>query len=153
MNLKALSPIVLHYVFISYSHVDATFVERLEAGLDKKRIRYWRDVHDMKAGRMEKQIEKAIRVNPLVLLVLSKSSVESDWVEWEVSKARELERKEKRDVLCPIALDEAWKTFDWPGPLRQQIMDYNILDFSDPGAFDEQFEKLVGGIVENYPSD
>ncbi len=153
VNLKALSPIVLHHVFISYSHADTRFVEKLDAGLDEKRIRYWRDVHDMKAGRIERQVEKAIRINPLVLLVLSENSVESDWVEWEVSKARELEKKEKRDVLCPIALDAAWKTCDWPGPLRRQVMGYNILDFSDPRAFDEQFEKLVGGIVENYPSD
>jgi len=150
VNLKALSPIVLHHVFISYSHRDAAFVEKLEA-LDTKRIRYWRDVHDLKAGRMERQIERAIRVNPLVLLVLSERSVESDWVEWEVSKARELEKEEKRDVLCPIALDDSWKSCDWPGPLRRQVMDYNILDFSDPEAFDGQFEKLVGGIVENYP--
>ncbi len=150
VNLKALSPIVLHHVFISYSHADTTFVEKLEAGLDKKRIRYWREVHDLKAGRLEKQIEKAIRANPLVLLVLSEQSVESDWVEWEVSKARELEQKEKRDVLCPIALDDAWKTCDWSGSLRRQIEKYNILDFSEPEAFDAQFEKLVGGIVEYY---
>jgi len=31
-------------------------------------------------------------------------------------------------------------------------MDYNILDFSDPEAFDVQFERLVGGIVEFYPA-
>ncbi len=152
VNLKAESPIMLHPLFISYSHGDTPFVEKLEAGLDKKRIRYWRDVHDMKAGRMEAQIDKAIRMNPIVLLVLSESSVESDWVEWEISKARELEKKEKRDVLCPIALDDAWKTCDWPGPLRRQVMDYNILDFSKDDAFDEQFEKLVSGIVEFYPS-
>ena len=91
------------------------------------------------------------RMNPLVLLVLSERSVESDWVEWEVSKARELEKAEKRDVLCPVALDESWKTCDWPGPLRRQVEDYNILDFSKGSKFDEQFEKLVRGIVEFYP--
>jgi len=94
-ELKTTSPIVLHHVFISYSHVDSEFVEKLETGLDDRHIRYWRDVHDLKAGRLEKQIEKAIRVNPLVLLVLSEHSVESDWVEWEVSKARELEQEKR----------------------------------------------------------
>ena len=34
---------------------------------------------------------RALRLNPTVLLVLSAASVKSDWVAWEVKKARELE--------------------------------------------------------------
>ena len=37
-------------LFISYSHTDGAFVEKLESSLNKKGIRYWRDIHDMKAG-------------------------------------------------------------------------------------------------------
>ncbi len=122
---------------------------------DEKRIRYWRDAHDLKAGRLEKQIERAIRHNPIVLLLLSEASVESDWVEWEVSKARELEKKEKRDVLCHVALDDAWKTCSWPGPLRRQIEDYLILDFfegQDHAARERQFRKLLDGLGMFYPT-
>jgi hypothetical protein len=59
--------------------------------LVQKGIRIWRDIHDMKAGSIEMQIDLAIRQNPTVLLVLSKHSLNSDWVQHEVRKARELE--------------------------------------------------------------
>ena len=108
----------------------------------------------MTAGRVEKQIDRAMRLNPTVILVLSEHSVESDWVEWEAKKARALEKELDRDVLCPVALDESWKTCTWPGPLRQQIEDYHVLDFSDwqqDDVFDRQFEKLVDGLGLHYP--
>ena len=46
----------------------------------------------MKAGRIEKQIDTAIRQNPTVLLILSKNSLNSDWVEHEARTARGLEK-------------------------------------------------------------
>ena len=63
----------------------------------------------MKAGRIETQIDRAIRQNPTVLLVLSENSLNSDWVEHEVRTARGLEKEIGRDVLCPVALDDSWK--------------------------------------------
>lgn len=153
-RLKAESPILINPLFISYSHADTLFLETLEKRLNEKHIRYWRDVHDLKAGRLERQIERAIRHNPTVLLILSKRSVDSDWVEWEASKARQLEKDLARDVLCPITLDDAWKTCDWPGPLRRQMEDYYVLDFSkwhDPHTMARQFARLVEGLGINYP--
>ncbi len=159
LRIQGESPIQINSLFISYSHADAAFVEYLEQQLQVRRIRFWRDVHDMKSGRIEKQIDRAMQLNPTVLLVLSKNSVESDWVEWEASKARELERKYRKegkpqDVLCPVALDAAWKTCDWPGPLRRQIEKYFILDFSDweeRDIFEQQFGRLVEGLGLFYP--
>ncbi len=153
-RLKGESPIQVNPLFISYSHADAPFVEALENRLNEKHIRYWRDVHDLKAGRLEAQIERAIRHNPTVLLVLSERSVESDWVRWEAQKARELEKELGRDVLCPVALDDKWKECSWPGWLRAQIEDYYILDFSewqDSAAMTRQFPRLVEGLGINYP--
>ena len=60
-----------------------------------------------------------------------------------------------RDVLCPIALDGAWKDSPWPGALRRQIEDYMILDFSgwkDQADMEKQFQKLYEGIRLNYPA-
>jgi uncharacterized protein YjbI with pentapeptide repeats len=136
-------------VFISYSHRDSQFVDLLQRHLDGHGIRSWRDVHDLKAGRMESQLARAIKLNPTVVLVLSKRSVDSDWVEWEAAEARELEKTTGRDVLCPIALDNTWKSAHWPGPLRRQIEDYHVLNFSrwrDGDFFKEQFGKLLDGL-------
>jgi uncharacterized protein YjbI with pentapeptide repeats len=136
-------------LFISYSHADGNFVDAMEKHLDEKGIRFWRDIHDMTAGKIERVIDTAIRQNPIFLLILSENSVKSDWVEHETRKARELEKQIGRDVICPVALDEAWKDCRWPERLREQIMEYNIMDFSkwkDKEEFGKKFEKLIQGL-------
>ena len=107
----------------------------------------------MKAGRIEKQIDRAIRQNPTVLLVLSEHSLHSDWVEHEVRMARALEKEMGRDVLCPVTLDSSWKSSHWPQRVMEQIMEYNILDFStwkDDTKFDGIFRKLIDGLELFY---
>lgn len=148
-RIKAESPIQVNPIFISYSHEDGSFIDALEPQLDNKRVRYWRDVHDATAGPLEEIVDRAMRINSIVLLVLSKNSVESDWVEWEVRKARKLAKERKEHVLCPIALDDSWKSCRWPGRLRVQVEEYNILNFScwqDESAMAAAFQKLIDGL-------
>jgi uncharacterized protein YjbI with pentapeptide repeats len=148
-DLRATRPIQMNSLFISYSHKDSIFVDNMENHLNKKGIRFWRDIHDAAAGRLEKVVDHAMRQNPTVLLVLSENSVQSDWVEHEARSARDLEKELKRDVLCPVALDGAWKDCNWPARLREQIMEYNILDFAnwkDESEFTGKFAKLVEGL-------
>jgi TIR domain len=140
-------------LFISYSHCDNRFIDRLEQGFRLSQIHCWRDVHHTTSGRLEKQIERAIRENPIVLLVLSENSVKSDWVQHEARLARINEVARGCDILCPITLDDAWKTCRWPDRLREQIMEYNIVDFSgweDETKFQEVFLRLIAGIHQYY---
>ena len=155
-DLRASQSIQISPLFISYSHADAPFVEKLEPCLVKKGIRFWRDVHDATAGRLEKQIDHAMRQNPTVILILSENSTRSDWVEHEARLARELEKELGRDVLCPIALDDSWKSAKWPARLMEQIMEYNILDYSnwtDDKAFGQVFNKMISGLDMFYKPD
>lgn len=152
-ELRASQAVQISPLFISYSHADGTFVDKLESYLNEKGIRFWRDVHDMKSGRIETQIDRAIRQNPTVLLILSEYSLKSDWVEHEVRMARELEKELTHDVLCPVALDDSWKNSAWPKRVMEQIMEYNILDFSawrDDGKFGSTFNKLIDGLELFY---
>ncbi|MCP4141858.1 MAG: toll/interleukin-1 receptor domain-containing protein [Chloroflexi bacterium] len=152
-DLKAIHPIQISPLFISYSHTNSFFVDKLETKLNEKGIRFWRDIHDAKAGRLETQIDRAIRHNPTVLLILSEHSTNSDWVEHEARLARKLEKELGRDVLCPIALDDSWKTCNWPERIKEQIMEYNILDFSnwkDDAELDMMFKKLIDGLDMFY---
>jgi hypothetical protein len=119
----------------------------MEAYLNRKGVRFWRDVHHSTAGRLERQIDRAIRLNPTVLLALSEHSVKSDWVEHEARLARKLEQETGRDVLCPVALDDSWKDCDWPERLREQIMEYNILDFSD-WRDEDNFLRMFGRLLD-----
>lgn len=147
--LRAHQAIQINPLFISYSHSDSSFVDKLERHLNQTGIRFWRDVHHATAGRLEKQVDRAMRLNPIVLLILSEHSVKSDWVEHEVRLARKLEIESGRDVLCPITLDDSWKTSRWPERLREQITEYNILDFSswsDERFLKRAFAKLIEGL-------
>jgi hypothetical protein len=152
-DLRASQSIQISPLFISYSHADAVFVEKLELHLVGKGIRFWRDVHDMTSGRLEKQVDRAMRQNPTVILILSERSTRSDWVEHEARLARELEKELNRDVLCPIALDDSWKSAQWPARLMEQIMEYNILDYSnwkDDKSFAQVFHKMISGLDMFY---
>src|SRR6185503_17827213 len=152
-DLRATQAIQISPLYISYSHADHSFVEKMEVHLKEKGIRFWRDIHELKAGRMEKQFDRAMRQNPTVLLILSSNSIKSDWVEHEVRTARGLEKEIGRDVLCPVALDDSWKNSSWPKRVMEQIMEYNILDFSmweDDSKFDSMFRKLIDGLELFY---
>jgi hypothetical protein len=136
-------------LFISYSHTDSAFVDNMERHLNAKGIGFWRDVRHATAGRLERVVDRAMRHNPTVLLVLSEHSTKSDWVQHEVRLARKLEIETERDVLCPVALDDSWKTCRWPERLREQIEEYNILDFSewqDGTTFQRMFARLIDGL-------
>jgi len=153
-RLRGESPIQISPIFISYSRTDSDFADALEPRLNDKRIRFWRDIHDMVAGPIEEQLERAIEVNRIMLLVLSRDSIESDWVESEVIRAREIAKERKEHVLCPIAIDDSWKTCPWERKLRVQVEKYNILDFSkwqDAGELDKAFQKLIEGLGIFYP--
>ena len=121
-------------IFISYSIKDAKFAKKLEGRLQASGFTVFRDVHDVVAGRLDKQLKENIDKTDALLLIFSKHSAGSDWVEWEVQTARDRERRERIDLLCPISLDDTWRTATWNGPLMLQIKDYAILDFSSPRA-------------------
>jgi len=153
-RIKSESPIQVSPVFISYSHEDGEFVDALESRFDEKRIRYWRDIHDASSGPLEEIVDRAMRVNRILLLVLSETSVESDWVELEVTKARELAKQSRDHVLCPVALDDSWRSCRWERRLRLQVEKYNILDFSDwkdKDALAAAFQRLIDGLGIYYP--
>jgi uncharacterized protein YjbI with pentapeptide repeats len=152
-DLRAGQAVQFSPLFISYSRADGEFVDRIGDALTKKGVRYWRDTHEMKAGRIEKQIDRAISQNPTVLMVLSENSIKSDWVEHEVRVARALEKETGRDVMCPIELDRGWRNGPWPQRIIEQIREYNVLDFSgwrDNGKFEDMFGRLIGGLELFY---
>ena len=144
-------------VFISHSHTDSEFVDKLYECLQKEGANVWLDRHAMVAGSMQKQVFDGIRMNDIVLLILSESSINSDWVENELEMARRKEKEQKRDVLCPVALDDSWKgkVQDMRSDDRhlwRTLTKKNILDFSGwrANGFEEPFRQLIEGIKRYY---
>jgi len=155
-DIRAHQPIQIAPLFISYSHIDSVFVDRMEKSLDKRGIRFWRDIHQFTSGPLEKQIDRAISQNPTVLVVLSENSTKSDWVQHEVRKAREIEKDIGRHVLCPLRLDDTFFSSPWPERIKEQVMEYNILDFSeweDNDKFEKMFTRLIDGLNIFYKKE
>lgn len=138
----------IHYYscFISYSARDQGFANRLHADLQNKGVRCWFAPHDMPIGaKILDEIDEAIRLRDKLVLILSEHSIKSDWVEDEVSKAFEEERRRGQTVLFPIRLDDAVMETDeaWAAKLRAQR---NIGDFrrwKDYDAYKKAFERVV----------
>lgn len=148
-RLRNDSPLQVHNLFISHSRKDTTFIDFIGKQLEHRNILYWLDVRDATAGPLEKQIDKAIQLNQIFLLVLSKHSCESDWVEWELDKARQLEKELGRHIICPIELDRSWENGNLSERIKLQIKKYNVLDFSqwqESSIFEKQFERLIKGL-------
>ena len=142
----AAKPIEFYSCFISHSSKDAALAERLHADLQAKGVRCWFAPEDLKTGdKFRFKIDEAVRLHDKLLLLLSKNSVASDWVEKEVETAFEKERKEKRTVLFPIRLDRAvMKIPDgWPADIRRTRHIGDFTHWKNQDAYQKAFERLL----------
>ncbi|MDB6005188.1 MAG: toll/interleukin receptor protein [Prosthecobacter sp.] len=140
--------------FISYSGKDDEFAHRLHARLQQAHIRVWFAPHDMQSGKkLHEQIDEAIKVYDKLLILLSPSSIRSDWVMTELRKARKDERKTGKRKLFPIGLTDhttlkEWECFDSDtgSDLAVEVREYFIPDFTnwkDHDAFEAAFARLL----------
>jgi hypothetical protein len=122
-------PFQFYSCFISYTSRDYAFAERLHADLQNKGVRCWFAPEDMKIGdRIRPRIDETIRLYDKLLLVLSKTSVASQWVEQEVETALARERQQGTTILFPVRIDNSVMTLEtgWPALIRNTR---NIGDF------------------------
>jgi hypothetical protein len=144
--IGSMQPIHFYSCFISYSSKDRSFAQRLYADLQGEGVRCWYAPEDLKIGeKIRVGIDESIRLHDKLLIVLSKNSVASDWVEKEVETAMEQERQQKRVVLFPIRLDDAVRKIEtgWPAEIRRSR---NIGDFKKWKSHDiyqKAFDRLL----------
>ena len=144
--IGSLEPIQYYSCFISYSSKDDAFAKRLNADLQSQKVRCWFAPEDLKWGEsIRPGIDEAIRIHDKLLLVLSRHSIASGWVEHEVKTALAKERKEKRIVLFPVRLDKAVleSPLSWATEIRHER---NIGDFTRWKQHDEYqkaFDRLL----------
>ena len=105
----------------------------------------------MKTGDViDDRIFESIRLYDKLLLIFSRDSVESWWVEREVERAVAKERKakergEKRTVLFPIRLDSAVMETDaaWAQRIRDARHIGDFTAWKDHDAYQVAFERLL----------
>lgn len=139
-------PIQFYTCFISYSSKDQKFADMLYDDLQQRGVRCWLASEDLKIGEKTRiGIDESIRIHDKLLLILSKHSVTSDWVEQEVETALDRERREKRTVLFPIRLDDAVMKIDagWPALIKnsRNIGDFRKWRYIEP--YQQVFDRLL----------
>ena len=146
-------------VFISYSTSDQEFCDKLYMALSEAGVRVWYAPHDIKPGqKIHFQVRSAIQHQDKLLIVLSESSMSSEWVQTELYHARQREAKEKKQVLFPISLVsyeriKEWSAFDADTgrDMAREIREYYIPSFNnwkDENAFSDSVSRLVNALVE-----
>jgi len=149
-------PFQFYSCFINYASKDRAFAERLHADLQNKGVRCWFAPEDLKIGdRLRPRIDETIRLYDKLLLVLSKTSVASQWVEQEVETALARERQESTTILFPVQIDDTVMTLatGWPALIRHTR---NIGDFrrwKTHGVYQKAFDRLLRDLkaVERQP--
>jgi len=135
-----------HPCFISYSHQDEAFAERLHTDLEQQGVECWFASHDMRIGdKIRPTIDRSIQAHDKLLLILSEHSIDSDWVEAEVETAFEKESRLQQPMLFPIRLDSAVMDTDraWAAHIRRTRHIGNFNQWEDDEAYRKALKRLL----------
>jgi hypothetical protein len=132
--------------FISFSNEDETFARRLYTDLQNRGVRCWFAPEDMPVGAdISDTLDNTIKASDCVLVILSKSSLSSAWVENEVKKALAEERKKRRVVLMPLQVDDSVRDADtpWVGTVRENRVIGDFRGWEDTTRYDKALQALI----------
>lgn len=144
--IETAEPIQFYTCFISYSSRDQTFAKQLYIDLQRRGIRCWYAPEDMKIGdKIRSRIDESIQIYDKLLLVLSDTSVSSQWVEQEVETALLKEREQGRAVLFPIRLDNSVMEVNtgWPALIKNTRHIGDFTNWGDHDAYQKAFDRLI----------
>ena len=125
-------------VFISHSSQDKPWVRRLVDDLERHGVSVWLDERRMRIGdSIVGEINRALRAADRLIIVLSRHSVASAWVDNELEYALMAEKKRSGGMrILPIRLDDC----EIPPLLRGRL----YADFSRD--YDVAFGMLLDGL-------
>src|SRR5262245_47172835 len=94
-------------VFISYSHENRDFVDKLAVHLTLSKVHVWVDRWELHVGdSIIAKIQQVIQEASALIVVLSHASVQSEWCKKELSAGLVRELEEKRVVVLPLLLED-----------------------------------------------
>ncbi len=138
-------------VFFSHSWANKDFAGKLYEALIDAGVQVWYDEKKMKPGDdIYEGINRGINVYDKLILVCSKDSLNSWWVNEELNRIFKKERdyqkekKGKERLLIPITIDDT--IFNWEGAKAESIKDKIIGDFRG-WEDDVKFEKALRELI------
>jgi len=131
-------------IFLSHSHRDKAFARKLSDALKSRGFRVWLDEAEMQIGdSLITKIEVAIKECEYLGVVLSPSSVASEWVRREVNMALTEEIRGKKVKVLPLLHEQC----EIPGFLLDKL----YADFS--GGFEQGLAYLLGRLSNAIQQD
>lgn len=155
-------------IFISYSYQDKDFVEWLKSNLSGLGLEFWHDQEEINIGdNIKEKVKEGIELSTAFILVLSSSSINSDWVKYEMNSALLLNAIKKGITILPIKIDDSKVPSDLSGYLyadfssnrekglavlkrsllKSNKVDYEFTDWSNFSA--RTFEDLIFELLVN----
>jgi hypothetical protein len=126
-------------VFLSHNSRDKPWVRELAKRLTQDGVVVWLDEAELNIGdSLIDKISAAIDEMKFVAAVISRHSVQSVWVQKELSLAMSKEIKGRRVTVLPLLIERC----DLPVALRDKL----YADFTNPSSFDAEYRKLLRAI-------
>ena len=117
----------------------------------------------MKGGRkIHDQLDDAIRLHDKLLVILSESSMNSEWVQEEIRKAWQREKEAGQQKLFPISLADYDHIKQWTlrvsgaKDLADEIRQYYIPEFqgwTHEDSYGTALERLLKDLRDDVPED
>lgn len=131
----------LNSVFISYTHRDRRFVERLAGDLRSLGCEVWLDEWKVRVGdSLIKEVGKAITDAKWMVIVLSPAAIASEWVNTELRTGLTRELHEKNVFVLPVLKKRV--------PLPEFLRDRFYADFTK--SYEQGFRVLRDRIAGDY---
>jgi len=129
-------------IFISYSNRDKDFVRGLVSRLERDSIETWFDEVEIKIGEsIHQKINEGLKQSDFFAIVLSKASVESRWVQEELSSASSMEKYSKSGIfVLPILMEKC--------EVPPLLLDRRYANFKDD--YDAAYSELVDAIYYHF---
>ena len=126
-------------IFITYAHVDRFLVKsQIVEVLRHANHDVWFDERLIAAQDWKQQLQIAIADSDALLYAMTPESVASDWCQWELSKAVELDKP-----IIPVLLQSRT-------PIPIALSNIQYVDFSQ-GATADAVARLMGGLQKLSP--
>jgi len=124
-------------VFISHSVQDKKFIDKLTNSLKVDGVETWRADKEVSAGEnIQEKINDAIANTDYFIVVLSKHSTTSSWVNFEISAVLNREISKQQTIILPVLIEDC----DIPFSLKNRL----FADFRF--SYDEGYSKLIQAI-------
>ena len=132
--------------FIGFDSQDEEFARQLHADLQQHGICCWFvPVHRKFGNPLRPTLDRQRRLREKLVVILSETCIENEWIGEEVEAALQEETDENRLVVLPVQLDDAVMQTqeDWAAHLKRVRPIGDFRQWKDPAYFQRAFQKLL----------